>query len=56
VHEEIKRLNNGEEFYFRQSYKTAEGGFATVRVWSVPEIKEEDIELPVEEIDNSIPF
>jgi hypothetical protein len=56
VGEEIKRINGDEEFYFRQRYKTSDGGWGTVRVWSVPEIKDEDIDLPIKEISNDIPF
>jgi hypothetical protein len=56
VGEEIKRINGDEEYYFRQNYKTADGGWGTVRVWSVPEIKDDDIDLPVKEIDTDVPF
>jgi hypothetical protein len=56
VHEEIKRLNDGGEFYARQRYKMADGGWGGVRVWSVPEFKEDDVDLPIEHIDNDVPF
>jgi hypothetical protein len=34
----------------------ADGKWKSIRVWWVPEMKEEDIDLPVKEINNDIPF
>ena len=56
LQEEIKRLNNGKDFHGTQRYKTADGKWVSVRVWWVPEFEEIDIDLPIEEINNDIPF
>lgn len=56
LQEEIKRLNNGTDFHGRQRYKTADGKWGVTRVWWVPEFEEDDIDLPIEEINNDIPF
>lgn len=56
IQEEIKRLNNADEFSGRQRYKKSDGSWGTLRVWWVPEFGEEDIDLPITEISNEIPF
>jgi hypothetical protein len=56
IQEEIKRLNGAEEFSGRQRYKKSDGSWGTIRVWWVPEFEEDDIELPIQEIDNDVPF
>jgi len=56
IQEEIKRLNTGADFSGRQHYKTADGRWVACRVWWVPEFEEENIDLPIEEINNDIPF
>jgi hypothetical protein len=56
LQEEIKRLNGQQSFNGTQRYKKADGSWGSLRVWWVPEMKEEEIELPVEEINNDIPF
>jgi len=56
IQEEIKRLNNMSEYSGLQRYKKSGGDWGTMRVWWVPEFEEDDITLPVEEINNEIPF
>ena len=56
LQEEIKRLNNMGEFHGIQRFKKADGSWGSIRVWWVPEFEEDDIDLPVQEIDNDIPF
>lgn len=56
IQEEIKRLNNADEFSGRQRYKKSDGSWGTIRVWWVPEFEEEDIDLSITEISNEIPF
>ena len=56
LQEEIKRLNGHDGFNGTQRYKKPDGTWGCVRVWWVPEMKEEEIELPVKEISNDIPF
>jgi hypothetical protein len=56
IQEEIKRLNNADEFSGRQRYKKSDGSWGTLRVWWVPEFGEEDIDLPITEITNEVPF
>ena len=56
IQEEVKRLNAGDEFQGRQRYKKSDGSWGTLRVWWVPEFEEEDIELPIQEIDTNVPF
>ena len=56
LQEEIKRLNAHDAFHGVQRYKMADGKWGSIRVWWVPEFAEEDIDLPVQEINNDIPF
>jgi hypothetical protein len=56
LQEELKRVNGGEKVNGEHRYKKSDGSWGKVRVWWVPEMKEEEIELPVEEINNDIPF
>jgi hypothetical protein len=56
IQEEIKRLNSMDEFSGRQRYKKSDGSWGTIRVWWVPEFEEEDIDLPIQEIDTNVPF
>ena len=56
IQEEIKRMNPGTDFSGRERFKTADGKWSGVRVWWVPVFKEDEIELPIEEIKNEIPF
>jgi hypothetical protein len=56
LQEEIKRVNGDENVNGEHRYKRSDGSWGKVRVWWVPEMKEEDIDLPVKEISNDIPF
>ena len=56
IQEEIRRLNGDDDCSGRQRYKTSDGKGGQVRVWWVPEFKDDSIDLPVEEIDNHVPF
>lgn len=55
IQEEIKRLS-GDDAMQRYKDANAKSGWSSVRVWWVPTFEEESIDLPVEEIDNDIPF
>ena len=56
LQEELKRVNGDENVNGQHRYKRSDGSWGKVRVWWVPEMKEEDIDLPVKEISNDIPF
>lgn len=56
IQEEVKRLNEGRDADKILRFKTVEGKWASVRVWYVPQFEEHEVELPVKEIVDDVPF
>ena len=57
VQEQLKKLNKNQECSGHKGVNKEGGDRTTVRVWWVPEFKEEEVKLETEEMDNEeIPF
>lgn len=56
IQERIKELNGTNECHGHQAVKKPNGKYSTIRVWWVPEFKETEIELNLEEQDHALPF
>jgi len=56
IQEELKKLNGGEDCHGQERYKNSDGKWCTTRIWWVPEFVEEEVELPIEEIETHVPF
>ena len=55
IQERIKEINNGEKCSEVKKFKTTDGKWKSVRVWWVPEVKEE-VEIPKVEFEEEPPF
>tara|TARA_B100000282_G_C31674829_1_gene463914 strand:- start:545 stop:1009 length:465 start_codon:yes stop_codon:yes gene_type:complete len=56
VQEQLKRLNDNHECHGHKGITKEDGSRTTVRVWWVPSFESSEVSLPVQEIDNDIPF
>lgn len=57
IQEELKKLNGGHDCNGHKGIVKADGSKSTVRVWWVPAFENEmEVVLPIEEIDNDVPF
>jgi len=52
----LKQLNGNKECHGHKAINKADGSRSTIRVWWVPAFENIDVSLPVEEINNDIPF
>ena len=55
IQERIKEMNNGEKCSDGKSFKTTDGKWKTIRVWWIPEVKEE-VDIPKVEFEDEVPF
>ena len=55
IQERIKEINNGDKCSNVRNFKTTEGKFKSIRVWWVPEVRE-DVEIPKVEFEEEVPF
>ena len=51
----MKEINNGDKCSDARRFKTTDGKLKSIRVWWVPEVKE-DIEIPKVEFEEEVPF
>ena len=56
IQEILKQLNGNKECHGHKGINKADGSRSTIRVWWVPAFENIDVSLPVEEINNDIPF
>jgi len=56
IQELLKRMNDGRECYVKKNFRKEDGERGQIRAWFVPTFEDEEIELPVQEINNDIPF
>jgi len=56
VQEILKDMNDGQKCHGHKNINKADGSRTTVRVWWVPAFENMEVNLPVKEIDNDIPF
>ncbi len=56
VQEILKDMNDGQKCHGHKSINKADGSRSTVRVWWVPAFENKEVNLPVKEIENDIPF
>jgi len=56
IQEILKQLNGNKECHGHKAINKADGSRSTIRVWWVPAFENIDVSLPVEEINNDIPF
>jgi len=55
IQERIKEINLGDKCSDAKSFKTTTGGWKTIRVWWVPDMKEH-VEIPDVVIEEEVPF
>ena len=48
-------MNNGERCNDPRKFKTTDGKWKTIRVWWIPEVKEE-VDIPKVEFEDEVPF
>ncbi len=56
VQEQLKKLNNDQECHGHKAIVNEEGKKSTVRVWWVPAFENDEVAIPIKEMDNEIPF
>ena len=55
IQERIKEINNGDKCSDPRYFKTTDGKQKSIRVWWVPEVRE-DVEIPKVEFEEEVPF
>ncbi len=56
VQEILKQMNNDQECHGHRAINKEDGSRTTIRVWWVPAFENLEVDLPIQEIDNDIPF
>lgn len=56
MQEQIKKLNDGDQYHGHQAIRRPDGSRSTIRVWWVPEFETTEVKLDVEEKSYDIPF
>jgi len=55
IQERVKEINGGDKCSNVKAFKTTDGKWKSIRVWWVPEVRE-DVEIPKVEFEEEIPF
>ena len=56
IQEQLKKLNNDQDCYGHKGITKEDGSRTTVRVWWVPAFENDEVAIPIKEMDNEIPF
>ena len=56
IQEQLKKLNGDRECHGHKNINKEDGSRTTVRVWWVPAFENEEVSIPIEEMENEIPF
>ena len=56
VQEQLKKLNDDRECHGHKNITKEDGSRTTVRVWWVPAFENDEVAIPIKEMDNEIPF
>lgn len=56
IQEILKEMNHDKKCHGHKAINRADGGRSTIRVWWIPAFENMEVDLPVEEISNDIPF
>tara|TARA_R100001463_G_scaffold74500_2_gene128509 strand:- start:855 stop:1484 length:630 start_codon:yes stop_codon:yes gene_type:complete len=56
IQEQLKKLNGDRECYGHKNITKEDGSRTTIRVWWVPAFENEEVSIPIEEMENEIPF